>query len=253
MSDLFAPEGRAELARLCAANPLLGFDFDGTLAPIRPTPGEVAMDARTAAAFAALTRRVPVAVITGRALADVGPRLGGTPRWVIGNHGAEGMPDGDPARQAAVCAAWRAQLEGTPALAGAGIVLEDKRYSLSLHYRQAPDREAARARLLAQLHTLHPAPQIVGGKCVLNLMPAGSTDKFGALQALARLGGAGDAVFFIGDDDNDEIVFRQAPPGWVTVKVGGEGGSAARFRLARQEALADLLALLLEQLPASGR
>jgi trehalose 6-phosphate phosphatase len=257
MSDLLSEDGRAALARLRAgphkAPPIFGFDFDGTLAPIRPTPGEVALDAPTAAAFAALTRRVPVAVISGRGVADVRSRLSGTPRWVIGNHGAEGMPGTDPARQAAqaaVCAAWRGQLARMEVLSDPGIVLEDKRYTLSLHYRQAPVREAARAHLAAAVGALHPAPEVVTGKCVLNLMPAGATDKFGALQALARGQGAGDAVFFIGDDDNDEVVFRQAPPGWVTVKVGMDGSSAARFRLHEQDAMPDLLDMLLDLFPA---
>jgi trehalose 6-phosphate phosphatase len=85
VSDLLSKDGRAALARLreCPHDSaaIFGFDFDGTLAPIRPTPGEVAMGARSAAAFAALTRRVPVAVITGRGVADVRSRLSGTPRW----------------------------------------------------------------------------------------------------------------------------------------------------------------------------
>ena len=249
--DLFAPKGCAALARLLAGPAVFGFDFDGTLAPIRPTPGEVAMDGRTAAAFAALSARLPAAVITGRSLADVRPRLAGTPRWVVGNHGAEGMPDADPAilaAQAATCAAWRAQLEALGP-AGAGIDLEDKRYTLSVHYRQAPDREVARRLIATRLPLLVPAPQVVGGKCVFNLLPAGSTDKFGALRCLAHHAGAANALF-VGDDDNDEIVFRRAPPSWVTVKVG-DGPTAARFRLRGQDAMADCLELLLKLLPGS--
>ncbi len=244
MNMLLSPQGRAALARLRDVPAIFGFDFDGTLAPIRPTPAEVAMDARTARAFAELTRRLPVAVVTGRGVDDVRTRLPGAPRWVIGNHGAEGLPGADPARQraqAATCAAWLAQLAATNALSGAGILLEDKRYTLSLHYRLAPDRDAARARLAAALAGLQPRPEIVPGKCVFNLLPAGSHDKFRALCELAD----GAAVFFAGDDDNDEIVFRQAPPGWVTVKVGSAGPSAARFRLAHQEEMADCLDLLL--------
>ena len=228
MSRLFSPGGRAALARLVDAGALFGFDFDGTLAPIRPTPAEVAMDARTGAAFAQLTQRLPVAVISGRGAADVRARLPGAPCWVLGNHGAEGMPADDGRRlaaQEAVCAAWHAQLGGLAT--EAGILLEDKRYTLSLHYRQAPDRDAARARLAALAQALRPAPLVEHGKCVLNLLPAGSIDKFAALQALARLHAPDAPAFFIGDDENDEKVFRRAPPDWVTVKAGG-GPSAAR-------------------------
>jgi len=242
MNDLFSTEGRAALARLRDARALFGFDFDGTLAPIRPTPDEVTMDARTTSAFVELTRRLPVAVVTGRGVADVRARLPGTPRWVVGNHGAEGLPGADPARQAeqaAICTAWHAQLADMTGT-GTGILLEDKRYTLSLHYRLAPDHDAARTRLAAAFAELQPPPEIVPGKCVFNLLPAGSYDKFRALRELAGDG----PVFFAGDDENDEIVFRQAPHEWVTVKVG-DGPSAARFRLANQAAMADCLELLL--------
>jgi trehalose 6-phosphate phosphatase len=248
MSALFSAEGRAALATLFQAPAILGFDFDGTLAPIRPTPGEVEMDSHIAALFSELTRSIPVAVVSGRSVIDVRARLPGTPRWIVGNHGAEGLPGAGPAQQEAhraICADWCAQLQGLLAHCGEGVVLEDKRFSLSLHFRQAHEPDAARARLLAGLAALHPPPQVVPGKCVLNLIPHGAIDKFAAMQALARLHGPGTGAFFAGDDDNDETVFRQAPPHWVTVKVGCEGASAARFRVPCQEAMQDCLALLL--------
>lgn len=243
MTDLMSPEGRDALRAAIAARALFAFDFDGTLAPIQMRPDAVQMDARTAAAFAALTTRLDVAVITGRGVADVRHRLPGAPRWVIGNHGAEGMPDADPAalaRAASVCAAWRMQLEdGTAALPG--IVVEDKTYTLCVHYRQTGDHAAAHALLAERIRTLHPAPHVVDGKCVFNLLPEGANDKFGALGTLA---GGADTAFFIGDDVTDESVFVQAPAGWVTVKVGREP-TAARFTLREQTAVPDFLELLL--------
>lgn len=250
MTDLMSPEGHAALRAAIAARALFAFDFDGTLAPILMQPDAVKMDARTAAAFAPLTARLEVAIITGRGVADVRHRLPGTPRWVIGNHGAEGMPDTDPtalARAASVCAAWRMQLEdGTAALPG--IVVEDKTYTLCLHYRQTDDHDAARALLAERIHTLHPAPHVVDGKCVFNLLPDGANDKFSALHTLA---GGADIAFFIGDDVTDESVFVQAPAGWVTVKVGLEP-TAARFTLRDQAAVPDFLELLLTLAYAVG-
>lgn len=247
MTALFSSAGRAALANLLRGPAIAGFDFDGTLAPIRPTPGEAVMQTDVAAAFADLARRMPVAVVSGRGLADLRARLPGAPRWVLGNHGAEGLPGADPRAQQAhrsACAQWRAQLHGKASLLASGILLEDKRHSLSLHYRLAPDHEAARAALLADVAALRPAPRVVPGKCVLNLVHPDAVDKFGAMRTLAALHGPGTGVFFAGDDDNDEILFRQAPPEWVTVKVG-MGETAARFRLPSQESMRDCLALLL--------
>lgn len=249
MIDLLSAAGDAAVRAALDARALFGFDFDGTLAPIQARPETVAMDARTRAAFAALTGRVDVAVITGRSIADVRPRLSGAPRWVVGNHGAEGMPGQDAhalAAAAATCAGWRAQLALALAGAPAGVFVEDKAYTLSLHYRQAADHEVARALLAACIGGLRPAPQVIGGKCVFNLMPAGAHDKFAALQALAASAGR-DAVFFIGDDVTDEAVFERAPADWVTVKVGMEA-TAARFRLPSQVAVTDWL----ERLVASS-
>lgn len=245
MTDLFSSEGRAALARLMAGPAVYGFDFDGTLAPIQARPEGVAMAPGLAERFADLTRRVPVAVVTGRSVADVAPRVPGAPRWIVGNHGGEGLPGADPSRlaaQARVCAAWRAQLTGLGELDG--VFVEDKTYTLCLHYRLAPDREAARRRLDAAARALDPAPHVVTGKCVLNLLPEGSADKFLALAALAALAGDGRA-FFIGDDDTDETVFARAPASWVTVRVGA-GETAARFGVPDQAAVANVVELLLE-------
>jgi trehalose 6-phosphate phosphatase len=251
VTDLFSNEGRAALARLMDVPAVFGFDFDGTLAPIQARPEGVAMAPALAERFAALTRRVPVAVITGRSVADVAPRVPGAPRWIVGNHGGEGLPGADPSRlatQARVCAAWRAQLARLGEVDG--VFVEDKTYTLCLHYRLAPDREAARRRLDAAARALDPAPHIVTGKCVLNLLPEGSADKFLALAALADLAGQGQA-FFIGDDDTDETVFARAPASWVTVRVG-KADTAARFTVPDQAAVGGVVDLLLARAARDG-
>lgn len=258
MSPLLSDQGRQALAELLAADAVFGFDFDGTLAPICALPDQVRMAPPIAAAFAALTARLPVALITGRSIADVSARLEGSPgcnpRWVVGNHGVEGMPGVDAAMLAghrATSRSWQAQLASGGPL-GEGMFVEDKTYTLCLHYRLAPDQDAARAQLEARIARLDPQPHIVTGKCVLNLLPQGSADKFIALERLAADYGGGRA-FFIGDDDTDESVFRRAPSDWVTVRVGSDKPSAARFVVPDQAAVRDVLELLLALLDASQR
>lgn len=246
MIDLMSQTGREAVAELIGAGAVFGFDFDGTLAPICPLPDQVRMAPAIAGAFTALSARLPVALITGRSIADVTPRLEGSPRWVVGNHGVEGMPGVDQdmlARHRATSRAWQDQLAAAGPL-DEGTFVEDKTYTLCLHYRLAPDQEAARARLLERIARLEPQPHIVTGKCVLNLLPQGSADKFIALERLAAAYGNGRA-FFIGDDDTDESVFRRAPANWVTVRVGADKPSAARFVVPDQLAVQDVLELLL--------
>lgn len=224
MKPLFGPEGRAALARLLAHRQLLlAFDFDGTLAPIVARPDDARIPLAVARRMAQLCRRWPVAVITGRAVADVVPRLGFEPRFVVGNHGIEDPHDPHELRPCrwtmALDPLRHALAERAAALADAGVTVEDKRLSIALHYRLAPDEQRAR-RAIDELAAAAAGGLVVGsGKAVVNLMPAGAPDKGDALLALARRCHA-EAGLFVGDDDNDEAAFRKAPRGWLSLRVG---------------------------------
>ncbi|MEO5882929.1 MAG: trehalose-phosphatase, partial [Caldimonas sp.] len=162
MKHLFTPEGEAALQATRALRPLLAFDFDGTLAPIVVHPDDAGVPPAVAAHLAAIARELPVAILTGRSVADVMPRLGFVPRYVIGNHGAE-----DPAAATASAGdaldALRRRIAGEPALAAAGVWVEDKGLSLALHYRTAADPQAALARIDALLLGIEPALARFGG------------------------------------------------------------------------------------------
>ena len=89
MQPFFTPPGEQALRGVMQRRPILAFDFDGTLAPIVAHPDDVKVPDVISRGLTRLARRHPVAIITGRAVADVRPRLGFTPQYVIGNHGAE--------------------------------------------------------------------------------------------------------------------------------------------------------------------
>ena len=238
MIDLFGDEGRAALERLARRRALYAFDFDGTLAPIVERPDDAAAPATTVALLSRLAARVPTAIVTGRSIADVRRRLVFEPRHLIGNHGAEGMPGGaDPAADEAhrgVARGWLAQWSAAcDAKAEPGIVVEPKEYSVSIHYRQSSDHDAARHAIGAAIARLHPAPRVIGGKCVFNLLPEGSPDKGRALRALVDHESY-ETAFFVGDDLTDEAAFEAAPAAWITVRVGCDVESAARYCIADQ-------------------
>src|SRR3954470_5318292 len=94
LRPLLGPQGLAALAELARVPALFAFDFDGTLAPIRPRPDDVHVSATIALRLERLARLRPVAIVTGRRVDDVRGRLGFTPAWIIGNHGAQ--DEGDP-------------------------------------------------------------------------------------------------------------------------------------------------------------
>jgi len=246
VTPLFSEEGRAELQRLARGGTLYAFDFDGTLAPIVADPAHARAADRVTLPLTQLARRVPVAVVSGRAQRELVERLPREIAYLVGNHGNEGLPvESDATGLEETCRRWRASLEEQLTSREAqGVRLEDKGRSLSLHYRAAPDPEAACAFLRSIAHTLQPQPTVIDGKMVLNLLPPGSLTKFEALRILAQHLGV-DQVLFVGDDDTDEIVFQRAPRHWTTVRIDPHGETAARFCLEEQASIEILLAHLL--------
>ncbi|MFL6682103.1 MAG: trehalose-phosphatase [Burkholderiaceae bacterium] len=231
LKPLLGPQGVAALSALVRAPALFAFDFDGTLAPIRPRPDDVHVSATIALRLGKLARARPVAIVTGRQIADVRERLGFTPAWIIGNHGAE--DDGDPegaARAHGALDALRERLRAREdGLVGAGVLIEDKGQSLALHFRTAPDRAVASALIEEVLAGFTSTLHVFGGKLVYNAVAADAPDKAVAVQRLIERAGA-HAAFFAGDDVNDEPVFAAARPDWVTVRIGCERReSAARW------------------------
>ncbi len=220
------------------------FDFDGTLAPIVPLPDNAYAPTPVSSAMRRLCAIAPVAIVTGRSIADVTARLGFVPQYIIGNHGAEGMAGVDTPALEQVMQRWQIQIDALPL--PDGVTLERKRFSLSLHYRLARDRETAQAAVLQLARSLDPAPDLIGGKCVLNLLPPGAPNKYAAIQYLLAQAGRAEALF-IGDDETDEIAFRQAPPTWLTVRVEQADQSAARFYLGHQSEMAHLIQIIEEQ------
>ena len=250
MKRLWSIEGRRALRDLSLARTLFAFDFDGTLAPIVPRPNAARAAFGVQRRLAQLARSALVAVISGRSLADLRERIPGEVRYCIGNHGSEGMVeanDADAMRQ--MCGAWVSQLRGYLAdtESNAGIIIEDKGLTLSLHYRLAADRALAAQRLNALVPRLVPVPRVIGGKLVLNLLPPNARTKFEALADLVQSEGV-KRVLFIGDDETDELVFEQAPVHWTTVRVEPDCASQATFYIDRQSDVSVLLDQLLKLL-----
>ncbi|MEP7056824.1 MAG: trehalose-phosphatase [Caldimonas sp.] len=242
MRHLFTEEGERALGEVLRRSPLLAFDFDGTLAPIVDRPEEARVPETVARVLSRLGRSLPVAIITGRNVDDVRPRLGFEPRYVIGNHGAEDPEVGPASAGSNALDVLRHRIPAAAAgLARVGVGVEDKHHSLAFHYRRAPDAGVALVAIEALLEGVSPALQRFGGKCVVNVVAAGLPDKGDALATLVRRAGA-DAALFVGDDVNDEAVFMRADPGWLTLRIGRDDPlSRAMFFLDDATELAQVL------------
>lgn len=231
---------------------LCAFDFDGTLAPIVQEPGRACMSAAVLRRLICLKKSARVAIITGRSVADVSTRLDFEPDFVIGNHGIEGIPGWEDrhASYRQVCDDWNRQLTkalNDHAIFDPEIWIEQKTFSLSIHYRIARDRNKAEAELLRLFATLMPTPHVVSGKCVFNLLPTDAPDKGMALDRLCELSEAQTAIY-VGDDVTDEDVFRLHRKDWLTVRVERADDSAAEFYLYHRLDVVQLLEILIKRL-----
>lgn len=244
--------GRARLDGLLDRRPMLAFDIDGTLAPITLRRGEARVPARVQRLLAAIAGRAVVAVVTGRAVADARGMLCFEPRYLVGNHGAEGLPGADAIDEklAAVVRGWRDSIAAGGRLPG-GVEIEDKRLSLSLHYRLAPDRGEAAAVIEDRVRALEPRPRVIRGKAIVNLLPADAPDKGAAMEALLAVSTPG-AALYVGDDETDEEVFRRALPGVLSVRVGRSRESAASLYVRDQREVGALIGYLAARLGVLG-
>ena len=254
---------------------LVALDIDGTLAPIAPTPEQAAVPPATRQTLERLTRlpNVNVAFVTGRAAAD-GRRLVAVPdSWTIGNHGIEVV---DPNGALRVNAAAQAYV---PAMARAvellrdglgrfpGVLVEDKRWTVSVHVRLAKPEVVPNVERAVELIGRELGLRELHGKKILELRPPIDIHKGIALLDLAETLGVfrGDvmtgSLLYAGDDRTDEDAFRvllSPPARAVTVHVGtaelpnGER-TIAELLLADPAAVHDFLewlAAIRQQIPA---
>ena len=230
------------LADFASSNVLLAFDFDGTLAPIVPDPSTARMRPATRRLLGQVAIRYPCVVISGRARHDLVRRVGSVPVFHLsGNHGLE--PWAQDSSYPLKVQKWVRALEKRLA-PYRGVVIEDKTYSVTIHYRHARQRRPALAAIATAVGGLRGA-RLIGGKHAISLVPRGAPTKGAALERARRLL-ACDTAIYIGDDDTDEDAFTAGRADrLLAIRVGLKQDSAARYRLKNQAEIDDLLAVLL--------
>jgi trehalose 6-phosphate phosphatase len=241
--NILIPRNLRALAGFAASNVLLAFDYDGTLAPLAATPASARMRAETGRRLARISDRYPCVVISGRPLDDLAKRLSRIPVWYLfGNHGFEPRAGSD--EHARRVEDWVHRLNAQLP-AQHGLVIEHKKYSVTLHYRHVRNKRRVveaignAVRQLADVRT-------VGGVKAINLLPRGGADKGVAVQRARRMFSC-DTVIYVGDDDTDEDAFTSAPPErLLSIRVGARGATRAQYRLRSQRDVDQLLQRLLQ-------
>jgi trehalose-phosphatase len=238
--------------RLHGRPPAVFLDYDGTLTPIVERPEEALLPEAVRDVVERLASRCPVAVISGRELADVQMMLGVGGICYAGSHGFDIAGPGGVSEQHAVefvPELDRAEAELRPLLQSIpGARLERKRFAIAVHVRQVDERmvpnvEAVVDRVALARGRLRKSI----GKKVFELRPNVDWDKGRALlRLMSVLGLDRDDVVpvYVGDDQTDEDAFLVVRKRGLGVVVRGEADdrpTSARYSLANPEEIGAFL------------
>src|SRR6201989_981190 len=193
-------------------------DIDGTLLDLAPTPREVWVPPGLAETLKRLLEKTSgaLALVSGRSLNDIDLIFAPEEFPAVGGHGAEMRvaADGDIAaiRAPQMDKELKRRLAAIAKLSP-GILLEDKGYSLALHYRLAPHAEKAIYEAVSLIRAdLPTAPiEVLPGKLVCEIKHAGFTKASGVRELMTHAPFKGRKPMFIGDDVTDETVFAIMP------------------------------------------
>jgi trehalose 6-phosphate phosphatase len=203
----------SDLSRLA-----LLLDIDGTLIDIAPTPNEVVMPPELPETLARVSERLDgaLALVSGRPIREIDAFFAPLQLPAIGGHGAEMRPVAGGAiiegHGTVLDAEFKDRLKAIAA-GHPGVLIEDKGYSLALHYRLAPKQG------VGLLHDIKHAYQAWGddsiemlnGKAVVELKFAGFNKGSAVRQLMTYPPFKGRAPIFVGDDRTDEDAFKVVP------------------------------------------
>jgi trehalose 6-phosphate phosphatase len=203
-------------------------DIDGTLLDLAPTPREVWVPPDLATTLNRLLEKTSgaLALVSGRSLSDIDLIFAPELFPAVGGHGAEMRLTTEGEAVATRAPPMDKELKrrlAAIAKLSPGILLEDKGYSLALHYRLAPHAEKAIYEAVSLIRADLPeaAIEVMPGKCVCEIKHSGFSKASGVIELMRHQPFKGRRPIFVGDDITDESVFAIMPDfGGLAFSVG---------------------------------
>ncbi|MDT7769146.1 MAG: trehalose 6-phosphate phosphatase [Mycobacterium sp.] len=244
MSEL--PDGLQALGLTTERHPAVFFDFDGTLSEIVENPDSAVLADGAADALTSLSARCPVAILSGRDLADVRQRIDLPGIWYAGSHGFELTgPDGSHHQNAEAAASIPVLAQAADELANQlghipGAVVEHKRFGVAVHYRNAARDRVGEVAAAVRSAGQRVALRVTTGREVIELRPNVDWDKGKTLRWVLdyiRDNEGPDPLLpiYLGDDITDEDAFDAVHDDGIAILVrhsdDGDRATAASYAL----------------------
>lgn len=215
----------------------LFLDVDGTLLEIQDHPGDVRADPELVELLQQLLMHLngALALISGRSIAEIDRIFDNVHFPAVGAHGAE-MREANSVLEAPPSSPLPAHLlERITKLVDNhdGLLLEQKKGGVSLHYRRAPELAATcRALVFEVMAELESDFRLIDGKMVFEIAPRQHNKGEAIRQLLKSREFEQRQPVFIGDDITDEDGFEvvNALQG-ISIRIGASSATAAQFAL----------------------
>jgi trehalose 6-phosphate phosphatase len=230
-----------EIEKRCRrkGNVLLLLDFDGTLSPIVPHPEMAKLSPQWRKRLKKLKANsgITLGIVTGREAANIRKRMAIPGIILSSDHG---------------CEVWRGTKLGTRCVVKnsryikelakiarsefhgvKGIVVEEKRYSVAIHYRMVDSSIKASVRKRVEKLTGDYCKRFgwdaMHGKQLIEVRPSDCWHKGDAVKWIEKNYAPRALPIYIGDDTTDEDAFRAIGSKGITIRVGRKKGSAAAY------------------------
>ncbi len=229
-----------------SARPVLFLDYDGTLVPIRELPEMATPEDVIISLTGRLAAKSNVVIISGRNRDFLDEWFSDQNLTLVAEHGAFiRYPGGKWESSLDQDDKWKERFK--PLLNRftnrcKGSFVEEKRASLSWHYRNA-DEDLSALRAIELKNELEESIinmplQVIDGHKVVEVKMSGYNKGSAAKKLLAME--ENDFIMAIGDDKTDEELFGALPENAISLKVG-KGPTRARYSFLRQS---DVVAFL---------